>query len=43
MQNWTRVKKIFYLILAKKSGEKEEKELMNICLYCGSQNFPSGG
>jgi len=22
-----------------RSGEKEAGELMNICLYCGSQNF----
>jgi hypothetical protein len=43
MQNGTRVEKIFYPDPGQKSGEKEGKELMNICLYCGSQNFPSGG
>ena len=40
MQNWTRVEKnTFYPDPGQKSGEKEGKELVNICLYCGSQNF----
>ena len=32
-------KKNIYSDPGKKSGEKEGKDLMNICLYCGSQNF----
>ncbi len=32
-------KKYFYPDPGQKSGEKEGKELVNICLYCGSQNF----
>ena len=35
-------RKNIYFDFSLKSGEKEGKELMNICLYCGSQNFTGG-